>query len=240
MAERLDNELMGRLLALVAHDLRNPLSALHSNVGYLAGLPQCEDTETREALEDASLSCECLVVIIDNLDVLARHLEGKSVAPTMRFSVLAAAQEAISRCERIAHSHGCQLKLTNHSSDGIVQVRANRDFFVRSLVNLMLNSVQHASGTVIDLSFETAQLGSGRTECRLVVTDKGPLIAPDDRDRAFMASGQLIAKTNGNGRYSRGLGLFVASLSSEAAGATLSVDSAQATNQFRLIVPIEA
>jgi signal transduction histidine kinase len=234
LAERLDNELMGRLLALVAHDLRNPLSALHSNVGYLAGLPQCEDTETREALEDASLSCECLVVIIDNLDVLARHLEGKSVAPAMRFSVLAAAQEALARCERIAHSHGCQLKLINASSVGILQVRANRDFLVRSMLNLLLNAVQHASGTLIELSLEVT-----RGECLVSVRDKGPQIALEDRERAFMAAGQLIAKTNGNGRYSRGLGLFVAALSAEAAGATLRVDSEASSNLFRLVVPAE-
>lgn len=235
MAERLDNELMGRLLALLAHDLRNPLSALHSNVGYLVGLPQCEDTETREALDDASLSCECLVVIIDNLDVLARHLEGKPNAPTMRFSVLAALQESISRCERIAASHGCRLSLDASAAAAAIQVRANRDFLVRCLINLVLNSVQHASGSTIELGVSVA---SG--DCLITVTDSGAQLAPEDRERAFMASGQLIAKTNGNGRYSRGLGLFVASLSAEVAGVRLSVNTIGRSNRFQVAVPNDA
>lgn len=234
MAERLDNELLGRLLALLAHDLRNPLSALHSNVGYLVGLPQCEDAETREALDDASLSCECLVVIIDNLDVLARHLEGKPSAPTMRFSVLAALQEAVSRCERIASSHGCRLNLEANAASAALQVRANRDFLVRSLVNLLLNSVQHASGSTIDLAFIAAG-----AECQITITDSGAALAPDEREHAFMASGQLVAKTNGVGRYSRGLGLFVASLSASVASARLSATSLGRANRFQLLVPVD-
>ncbi len=234
MAERLDNELLGRLLALVAHDLRNPLSALHSNVGYLVGLPQCEDTETKEALDDASLSCECLVVIIDNLDVLARHLEGKPNASTMRFSVLAVLQEAVSRCERIAASHGCRLSFNADAAAAAIQVRANRDFLVRSLVNLLLNSVQHASGSTIELA---VALSAG--DCQITVTDGGALLAPEDRERAFMASGQLVAKTNGSGRYSRGLGLFVASLAAEVAGVRLSVTPIGRANRFQLSVPTD-
>jgi signal transduction histidine kinase len=234
LAERLDNELIGRMLALVAHDLRNPLSALHSNVGYLVGLPQCEDTETREALDDASLSCECLVVIIDNLDVLARHLEGKPSAPTMRFSVLAALQEAVSRCERIAASHGCRLNLEASAASAAIQVRANRDFLVRCVVNLLLNSVQHASGSTIELGASVSA-----SDCQITVTDGGALLAPEDRERAFMASGQLVAKTNGSGRYSRGLGLFVASLSAEAAGARLSAATIGRSNRFQLLVPTD-
>jgi len=231
LAERLDNELTGRLLALLAHDLRNPLSALHSNVGYLVGLPQCEDTETREALDDASLSCECLVVIIDNLDVLARHLEAKPSASTMRFSVLAVVQEALSRCERIAASHGCRLSFNAGAEVGAIQVRANRDFLVRSLVNLVLNSVQHASGTTIEVAVSVVA-----GDCQITVTDSGTPLAPEDRDRAFQASGQLVAKTNGNGRYSRGLGLFVASLSAEVASARVSVSTIGRSNRFQLTV----
>lgn len=226
---------MGRLLALIAHDLRNPLSALHSNVGYLVGLPQCEDTETREALDDASLSCECLVVIIDNLDVLARHLEGKAVAPAMRFSALSAVQEAVTRCERIAQSHGCQVSLVPDPHLGAVQVRANRDFLVRGLVNLLLNSVQHASGSAIEVGVAVVP-----GVCRLTITDNGSPLAPDDRERAFAATGQLVAKTNGNGRYSRGLGLFVAALSAEAAGAKLEALAHGRANRFVLEVPTEA
>lgn len=230
MAERLDSELLGHLLALVAHDLRNPLSALHSNIGYLVGLEQCEDGETREALDDAGLSCECLVVIIDNIDVVARQLIGKSAVPLMRFSAGAIVAEALSRCERIAASHRCQFAFSPVGAVQAVQVKSNRDFLTRALVNLLLNSVQHAGGSTIEVELSVGAKG----EVTIAITDSGSLLGPEERDRSFMASGQLIAKTNGNGRYSRGLGLYVARLAAEAAGAKVTASTQGQKNRFTL------
>jgi K+-sensing histidine kinase KdpD len=235
LAERLDSELLGHLLALVAHDLRNPLSALHSNIGYLAGLPQGADPESREALDDASLSCECLVVIIDNLDVVARHLIGKGAVPMMRFSAAAVVTEALSRCERIAASHRCKLALSQASASLAAQVKSNRDFMTRALVNLLLNSIQHAGGSTIDVDVNMGNRG----EVTITVTDGGSPLGPEDRERSFLAAGQLAAKTNGNGRYGRGLGLFVAKLSAEAAGAKVAATTVGQKNRFSLVFPPE-
>jgi signal transduction histidine kinase len=233
LAERLDSELLGHLLALVAHDLRNPLSALHSNIGYLAGLEQCEDPETREALEDAGLSCECLVVIIDNLDVVARHLVGKGSVPMMRFSMASVLTDALSRCERIAASHRCQLALAHAGASASVQVKSNRDFVTRALVNLLLNSIQHSGGSTIEVELALQPKG----DVVVSITDTGTPLGPEDRERSFLAAGQLVAKTNGNGRYSRGLGLFVARLAAEAAGAKVAAATIGQKNRFTLTLP---
>lgn len=235
MAERLDSELLGQLLALVAHDLRNPLSALHSNIGYLAGMEQCDDSETREALEDAGLSCECLVVIIDNLDVLARHLVGKGAVPMMRVSLPAVVGDVLSRCQRIAASHRCQLALAQAGVDAAVHVKTNRDFLTRALVNLLLNSVQHSGGTTIDVDCALGAKG----DVSVIVTDSGTPLGPEDRERSFLAAGQLSAKTNGSGRYSRGLGLFVAKLAAEAAGARVTASTVGNKNRFTLTMPVD-
>jgi signal transduction histidine kinase len=233
LAERLDSELLGHLLALIAHDLRNPLSALHSNVGYLAGLGQCDDDETREALEDAGLSCECLVVIIDNIDVIARQLNGKSTVPLMRFSIGAVLTEAMSRCERIAASHRCKFSFSQVGAVQSLQVKSNRDFLTRAFVNLLLNSVQHAGGSTIEVELSVGAKG----EAVVTVTDSGTVLGPEERERAFLASGQLTAKTTGNGRYSRGLGLYVAKLAAEASGAKVSSSINGQKNRFSVVFP---
>ena len=54
MKEELSPELVSALLGLFAHDLRNPLSALHSNVSFLGSVVGPQDTEAREALDDVS------------------------------------------------------------------------------------------------------------------------------------------------------------------------------------------
>jgi K+-sensing histidine kinase KdpD len=233
LAERLDSELLGHLLALIAHDLRNPLSALHSNVGYLASLGQCDDDETREALEDAGLSCECLVVIIDNIDVIARQLNGKTTVPLMRFSLGAVVSEALARCERIAASHRCKIAFSQQASAQALHVKSNRDFVARALVNLLLNSVQHAGGSTIEVELSAGTKG----EAIVSITDSGTVLGPEEREKAFLAAGQLAAKTNGNGRYSRGLGLYVAKLAAEAVGAKVVASTHGQRNRFTMSFP---
>ena len=86
-AERLESELLGGLLALIVHDLRNPLSALHSNASFLQSARDAVSTDFKEALEDVSASCEALGHIIDNVELLSLKLRGEgrfaaeSIAP---------------------------------------------------------------------------------------------------------------------------------------------------------------
>ena len=63
-----DPELVGELLGLFAHDLRNPLSALQSNASYLESTPGI-DQDSLEAIADLLVACDGLAHIIDNLDV---------------------------------------------------------------------------------------------------------------------------------------------------------------------------
>src|SRR6186713_225154 len=64
--ETIESQLIGELLGLLAHDLRNPLSALHSNLGYLDTVLSSHDDEAREAVEDGVVSCDGLSHVIDN------------------------------------------------------------------------------------------------------------------------------------------------------------------------------
>ena len=107
--EQLEPELTGQLIALVAHDLRNPLSALHSNVSFVANSTDVGDPERQEALDDAGVSCEALAHIIDNLDIVSQFLLGRRQASRIRISAAGVVSEVVGRCERIARSHGVHL-----------------------------------------------------------------------------------------------------------------------------------
>src|SRR5262245_13794222 len=74
--ERLATHLIGELIGLLAHDLRNPLSALHSNLGYLEAVLPSDEGEAREAVEDGVVSCDGLSHVIDNVDLLGQILRG--------------------------------------------------------------------------------------------------------------------------------------------------------------------
>jgi len=232
--EQLESELTGQLIALVAHDLRNPLSALHSNVSFVASSTDVGDPERQEALDDAGVSCEALAHIIDNLDIVSQFLLGRRQASRIRISAAGVVSEVIGRCERMARSHGVLLHVPREALSTEIYVRSNREMLTRSLSNLVCNSIQHGGGGTIRVSLVVDKL-----DCQIVVSDGGAPVVEDLRESAFSAQGQLAAKNSGGGRYSRGLGLYVATIAAEAAGARVSASEESGHNVFVMSVPLD-
>lgn len=232
--EQLESELTGQLIALVAHDLRNPLSALHSNVSFVSSSTDVGDPERQEALDDAGVSCEALAHIIDNLDVVSQFLIGRRQASRIRISAAGVVSEVVGRCERIARSHGALLQGPRDVLSNDIPVRSNREMLSRSLSNLVCNSVQHGGGGTINVTLRVEKL-----DCLITIKDAGAPVAEELRNIAFTAKGQIAAKSAGGGRYSRGLGLFVATIAAEAAGARIQALEEEGHNVFVLSVPLD-
>ncbi len=233
MADRMDSELVGQLMALFAHDLRNPLSALHSNVSFLSSMAEGLDPEAHEALDDAGVSCEGLAHIIDNLDVFAHFLTGRRQVPRIRIAAGAVVAESAHRCEHMAASHGAKIYVEPGVSTLDASIKSNREMLVRALSNLICNSVQHG-GDRIDVSASVV----GR-DCLIRIADRGSPLTGDYTTLAFTAAGQVSTKGSHGGRYSRGLGLFVAALAAEAAGATVTAGPGGVEGCFLVSVPLE-
>jgi two-component system sensor histidine kinase BaeS len=216
MKEELTPELVSALLGLFAHDLRNPLSALHSNVSFLGSVLDTPDGEAREALEDVAASSDALGHITDNLELFALALEGAKPREAHDLPVRELLREAGVKSRRFAESYRVAL---NVDADSAAELRAvaNRDMLQRSLSNVVRNAIQHAgeNGRV--------QVRAGRDGADVVITvsDSGPALADEARAFAFSAQGQLSTKNISGGRYSRGLGLYAASIAAAIASATL-------------------
>ncbi len=104
----------------------------------------------------------------------------------------------------------------------------------RSLVNLVCNSIQHSGGGTIRVALSVDKL-----DCQVTVSDAGASVVRELRESAFTAKGQVAAKSSGGGRYSRGLGLFVAAIAAEAAGARVLVTDEDGHNVFVMSVPLD-
>src|SRR5581483_8653 len=87
---------LSELMALFAHDMRNPLSALLTNVNFIRAALRGRAPELEEALADSALSCSMLGQVIGNLDVLSRSFTAPSPSrhPT---SLRQAAEESAGR-----------------------------------------------------------------------------------------------------------------------------------------------
>jgi signal transduction histidine kinase len=228
-------EILGALLGLVTHDLRNPLSALHSNAGFLLSALSSDDDETREAVEDMLASCDSLSHIIDNIELVALSLDARAARERTRLVLRDSVIEAANRSRLSAQSHRVRLDLEADAA-GELRVTANRDMLLRALSNLLRNAVQHSSeGSRVVVRVE-ADSGKGLVR----VEDSGVTLAPEHREQAFTPDGQLTSKGMIGGRYGRGLGLLCASIAAQLSGAEIgSVDPPSGHgNVFELRVPL--
>jgi signal transduction histidine kinase len=213
-SDRLESDLIGGLLGLIVHDLRNPLSALHSNASFLQSVRDVTSPDAKEALEDVSASCEALGHIIDNVELLALSLRGEKRFEQNSFSVRELIADALSRSKSLATSYAVRVEFTP-SPAADVRLATSREMLGRALGNLIKNGIQHAQdGIPVRVS---AHVEAARVV--LLVEDGGVPVAADFHDRAFTAEGQVSAKGLVGARYSRGVGLFAARLAAEAAGA---------------------
>jgi K+-sensing histidine kinase KdpD len=231
--ESLDSDLVGGLLGLIVHDLRNPLSALHSNASFLQTARDTTSADSKEALEDVAASCEALGHIIDNVELLALSLRGERRFEQNSFTVRELIADALSRSRSLATSYGVRVEFTP-SPEVDLKLATSREMLGRALGNLIKNGIQHAQdGVPVRVS---ARADGPRLV--LVVEDGGAAVSPDFLEKAFTAEGQVSSKGQVGARYSRGIGLYAARLAAEASGAEISaVPPASGTgNAFELSI----
>lgn len=216
MKEDLSSELVSALLGLFAHDLRNPLSALHSNVSFLGSVVGTTDSEAREALEDVAASSDALGHITDNLELFALALEGAKPREAHELPLRELLREAAQKSRRFADSYRVTL-VVDAESGADLRVIANRDMLQRALSNLIRNAIQHAGET----GKVTVRARRDGAEVVVSVMDSGVPLSSDMGEQAFTAEGQLSTKNISGGRYSRGLGLYAARIAADVAGATV-------------------
>src|SRR5690606_33632875 len=71
------------VLGLITHDMRNPLAALSSNVGFLNMVSDGMSEDAREAVDDLQLSVEAMGRIIDSLELLCHDLKSQKFGTAM-------------------------------------------------------------------------------------------------------------------------------------------------------------
>ncbi len=204
------------LLALLAHDLRNPLSALLTNINFVRSTLKDAASEVDEALSDSALSCSILGFFIGNLDVLGRSL-ADSPPPRRPTGARQAASEAALRLGPQASLMGVELEIL--SGPHAPRVLVDPNFFGRALDNLIGNSLQYSP-----------HKGKVKIECSarkdrgvLTISDDGPTVPVELRDLVLQAEGQNTAKQRYEARYGRGLGLYCAAEAARICGAQVTI-----------------
>jgi signal transduction histidine kinase len=178
LLERLDLAFRAqkRLIADAAHELKTPTAVLVGEAQE-ALRPEATVAERRESLETIQRVARALAREVDSLLLLAR---GDAAAPSPRdvLDLGALVEEAVEATEPLGGSRSVHCALRRL---GPAWVHGDRAGLLRVAANLIANAVLYtAPGTVVEV-----EAGSDGREAFLEVRDRGPGIAPGERERIF-------------------------------------------------------
>jgi two-component system nitrogen regulation sensor histidine kinase NtrY len=212
----------------IAHEIKNPLTPIQLSAQRLRRrLGQGDEEEQR-------LIAECTEAIIQEVDGLRRLVDEFSRFARMpafvpRPTDVRPLVEGVAALYRDSHP---ALTITTRHADALPPALVDADHVKRAVLNLVDNAVQAVEGSG-SVHVETLVAPStGRV--RIAVSDDGPGIAPEDRDRLFVP--HFSTKVTG-----MGLGLpIVAEIASEHGGAVWLEDNVPRGSRFVIELPVAA
>jgi signal transduction histidine kinase/DNA-binding response OmpR family regulator len=203
------------VVAVVSHDLRNPLNALIMAAAMAEKRPD-DAAAVRARLAVIRRSADRMERLIGDLLDVTRIDAGNLVLARERLSAGALVDEAVQSQRSLAESHS--LTLRAEVPDGLPAILGDRDRLFQVFANLLGNAVKFTpeGGSIV----VSAALVGARV--RFTVRDTGPGIAPEHLPHVFDRFWQ-DRRTAGQGT---GLGLSIVKGIAEAHGGEVSVESA--------------
>jgi len=217
VTEKGANAGIGDLVALIVHDLRNPVATISANVSFVREVAPDVHTDANEALDDVEIALGDLGRGLEQLGWVGRWLSGKSAADESPGDARGSIEEAL---RRVADDD-----VTASSPDEPVSVHGGGAPLARLIELLVRNSRQHAKGPIIVRLTPDAVIE---------IEDRGRSVGADLREKLFTLPGQLEIKTRVDGRYSRAVGLLAARALADAMSAELEVGGADGAAVFRV------
>ena len=164
----------------IAHEIKNPLTPIQLSAQRL------RRRLGRTAGDDAELVAECTGTIIQEVDGLRRLVDefsrfARMPALVPRPTDLRPLVESVVALYREAHP---ALTLATRHAENLPPVEVDPDHIKRAVLNLVDNAVE-AVGSVGEVVVETA-LVADNGHARIIVTDTGPGISPEDKEKLFL------------------------------------------------------
>jgi signal transduction histidine kinase len=219
------------LLAMVSHELRNPLATVLGVLRLLSSGAQLTDDERQEMLEMGDRQARRLRSLIDQLLLAARFDRGGVEYPSSGSELVEAdAAELVFQAATEAKA-GQRDHPIRVECDGSLPVLVAPDSVMQILGNLLDNACKYSPHE--RLVRLIAERDGGHAV--LAVEDDGAGIPQEERGRIFERFTQL-----GNGRSGLGLGLYIAKQLAEAQGGELVLTDAHHAGgaRFELRLPL--
>jgi two-component system sensor histidine kinase PilS (NtrC family) len=217
-AQQLKLAALGHLTANIAHEIRNPLSAIGHATQLMQEEPTRDATEKRllEIIRDNTFRLDRMVQDILQLN---RKDRGKP-EPILLANYLASFADEFCQVEKIPR------ETLVVESEGPLSLLFDRYHLHQVLWNLCRNAYRHGSKQAGSMRL-VASKGMSEGVVQLDVIDDGPGVAPEDQAHLF----EPFFTTESTGT---GLGLYIARQLCEANGASLEYIELAPGGQFRI------
>jgi len=209
---------MGDLAAGVAHDVRNPLNAIHLNIGQIRDEFIPNDDRARERFlrftSDVQREVERLNQLVTNFLSLAR--------PAAREAEPVEPNELVDELFRLLRKEaiGREVELALELSEGLPPCSWNRQEMKSAFLNIALNALQALAEKGGHLVISTGRRrGPDGEELVVSFADDGPGIPVEDLERVFVP--YYTTRKGGTG-----LGMAIARRTAERHGGRIELESA--------------
>jgi signal transduction histidine kinase len=214
-------QLQRRFASEASHELKNPVAGLRARLEEVLAHPG--DVDPLAAIRGALSVTDRLEAIINDLSEVTR-LHARCSAATEQVNL----GSLVARAAATRHRDGASIQV--HVA-GDLWVRGHRMQLIRALDNLLDNAQRHAE-SVIEVTVEREG-----DQAVVTVTDDGPGIPPQDRERVFERFTRLE-----NGRHrdpsGSGLGLAIAREIAHAHDGTLTIEDSPNGARLALRLPL--
>jgi signal transduction histidine kinase len=202
---------------LIIHDLRSPLTLISGTISMLEmTLPEDVLQVNREILNLANANCQRMKLLVDSLLDVTRMESGEAQLTLTKTNLGDLINKAVDRIA--AYSKKYDIAVQRALSADLPTLTIDEEKIDRVLANLIDNAIKHTpDGGEITIAAEKQD-----RQAVVSVTNTGPTIPPEDRQRVFR---RFSRRAKGKSRTQGfGLGLAFCRLAVEAHGGKIWVE----------------
>lgn len=203
----------------IAHDLRSPLNRLRNRLEVTLMKPATQE-EYAQALEKSIHEADELLGTFNALLLIARAEAGAARDGMDWVDLSALAQDAAELYEPVAEEAGLRLDLAIEPG---IEYHGHRELLAQAIANLLDNAIKHAAhpAGIGEGVIRLAVQSRGARGAEVSVSDHGPGIAPDDRERVL---GRFVRLEQSRNTPGSGLGLSLVSAVTRLHGGALRLE----------------
>jgi signal transduction histidine kinase len=216
--------------SLIVHDMKNPLMAIVTNLGFVLEEPLPIEPEKLEALTESREAAERLSRLVENLLHVVKLESGRFLPDRKKIGARQVIGGLVRRGDTQAREHDVAVNVVEPPE---VELSIDIDLVSRALDNILDNAFRHTprGGRIVVDTLVT------ETHVAIRIGNTGASIPPSSRRSIFEKYGQASPAA---GRVNLGLGLYFCRLVAEAHGGSIAVEeSATLPTIFTLRLPRE-